>query len=97
MFALRVSDYGHSQMLNICDAALLGQSLSEGKLIVHIRSQYYGEKIVDSSGAESFLRSSTIINMAGKEIVSLSTNLGIGSNKGVRLISGVPFLIVFRM
>ena len=35
--------------------------------------------------------------MAGEATVSLSTKLGIGSRNGVRSISGVPFLIVFRM
>ena len=36
-------------------------------------------------------------NYYGKEIISLSMNLGIGSEKGIKKISGVPFLIVCKM
>jgi len=35
--------------------------------------------------------------MVGKEIVSLSVNMGIGSEGGIKEIDGIPFLIVFKM
>jgi hypothetical protein len=35
--------------------------------------------------------------MVGKETVSLSMSLGIGSENGVKEINGIPFLIVFKM
>ena len=35
--------------------------------------------------------------MVGKETISLSISLGIGSHQGVKEIDGVPFLIVFKM
>lgn len=97
MFSVRVTNYNNNLMLNICDADLLGRELVEGKLSLRIKPSYYGERLVDRTEAESLLKSSPIINMAGEETVSLSTNLGIGSRNGVRSISGVPFLIVFRM
>jgi len=43
------------------------------------------------------LRRSDNINMAGKEIISLSVDIGIGTQDGVKEIDGVPFLIVFKM
>lgn len=97
MFSVRVTNYNNNPMLNICDADLLGRELVEGKLSLRIKPSYYGERIVNRTEAESLLKSSPIINMAGEETVSLSTKLGIGSRNGVRSISGVPFLIVFRM
>jgi len=33
--------------------------------------------------------------MVGKDIISLSVELGIGSEKGVKKVDGVPFLIIF--
>ena len=36
-------------------------------------------------------------NQVGKEIIDLSVNMGIGSQEGVKVIDGVPFLIVFKM
>jgi hypothetical protein len=35
--------------------------------------------------------------MVGKETVSLSVKLGVGSETGIKIISGIPFLIVFNM
>jgi len=35
--------------------------------------------------------------MVGKETISLSMNLGIGSKEGIKKISGVPFLIVYKI
>jgi len=35
--------------------------------------------------------------MVGKETVSLSVSLGIGSQQGIKKIDGIPFLIVFKI
>jgi hypothetical protein len=35
--------------------------------------------------------------MVGKEIISLSVNIGIGSQEGIKEIDGIPFLLVFKM
>jgi len=43
------------------------------------------------------LKRSDNINMAGKEIISLSVDMGIGTQDGVKEIDGVPFLVVFKM
>lgn len=97
MFSTKVVKYNQSIMLNICDQDLLGQKLEDGKLKMHIRPQYYGERLVDETEAKSLLGSAAIINMAGEQTVNLSISVGVGSRSGVRRISGVPFLIVFRM
>ena len=55
------------------------------------------EKIVEKEEAKDLLRSSNSINMVGKEIISLSVNMGIGSEDGIKKIDGIPFLIVFKM
>ncbi len=84
-------------MLNICDVDLLGRELAEDKLVIHIRPNYYGDRLVDSQEAAALLRAASIINMAGENIVSLSSSLGVGTRSGARVISGVPFLVVFQM
>ena len=96
-FAVRQTDYQKNQMLNICDAELLGKTIVEGELNMHISESYYGERFVDKEEAEILLKNSAIINMVGDETISLSLGLGVGSENGVKKISGVPFLIVFKM
>lgn len=84
-------------MLNICDADLLGKRIAGKDLKLNISESYYGEKIVEKEEAENLLKKSSIINMVGKETISLSTSLGIGSEQGIKEIDGIPFLIVFKM
>ena len=64
---------------------------------MNISKSYYGEKLIEKEEATSLLKNSSIINMVGKETISLSIKLGIGSENGVKTISGVPFLIVYKM
>jgi hypothetical protein len=95
-FSVRISNHQKNSMLNICDAELLGKKIVQDELNVHISESYYGEKLVEQEEAKSLLKNSSIINMVGKETVSLSMELGIGSKNGIKTISGVPFLIVFK-
>ena len=96
-FSVKVSNYQKNSTLNICDAELLGKNIVQDELKMHISESYYGEKLVEREEAKSLLKNYLIINMVGKEIVSLSVELGIGSETGIKTISGVPFLIVFKI
>jgi len=97
MFSVRVSNYRDNRMLNICDASLLGKELSKGDLTIKINRNYYGERVIEKNEAVDLLKSYSIINMVGKETVSMSIDLGIGSKQGVKEINEVPFLLVFKM
>ncbi len=97
LFSVRVSNYQKNTMLNICDAELLGKKIIKDGLNMHISESYYGEKLVEKEEAKSLLKNSSIINMVGKETVSLSIELGIGSENGIKTISDIPFLIVFKI
>ena len=97
MFSARLINHKDTSMLNICDADLLGRILNRGNLTLKISEKYYGEKVVEKEEAESLLKKSDSINMVGKKIISLSTDIGVGSQEGVKEIDGIPFLIVFKM
>jgi len=96
-FSVKVTDYQKNVMLNICDADLLGKNIVQDKLNMNISKSYYGEKLVEKEEATTLLKKSSIINMVGKETVSLSVKLGIGSETGIKTISNIPFLIVFKI
>jgi hypothetical protein len=96
-FSVKVSDYQKNMVLNICDVDLLGKKIIQDELNIHISESYYGEKLVDKEEAKNLLKQSSIINMVGKKTISLSIQLGIGSENGVKTISDVPFLIVFKI
>ena len=97
MFSARLIRHKDSNMLNICDKELLGKTLNRDNFRLKISEEYYAEKIVEKEEARDLLQKSHNINMVGKEIIDLSVNMGIGSQEGVKVIDGVPFLIVFKM
>jgi len=96
-FSVRVANYQGNQMLNICDSHLLGKNISKNDLTIKISRNYYGEKIIEKEEAITLLKSCSIINMVGKETISLSLSLGIGVQQSIKTIDSVPFLIVFKM
>ena len=97
MFSARLINHNDTYMLNICDADLLGTTLNRGNFTLKISEKCYAQKVVEKEEAKDLLRRSNNINMVGKEIISLSVDMGIGSQEGVKEIDGVPFLIVFKM
>ena len=97
MFSARLIKHQDSSMLNICDSDLLGKTLNRDNFSLKISEEYYAEKIVEKEEARDLLKKSDNINMVGKDIIDLSVNLGIGSEEGVKVIDGIPFLIVFKM
>src|SRR5207245_5036999 len=95
-FAVRIVNYQHSRMLNICESNLVGKILKESELTLNINRSYFAERVVEENEAEDLLRKSSVINMVGKETIALSLKIGIGSSKGVKKIDGIPFLLVFK-
>lgn len=96
-FSAKITDYQKNLMLNICDLDILGKNIVQDDLTMHISENYYGEKIIEHDEAKTLLEKASIINMVGKNIISLSIDLGVGTEKGVKVIGEVPFLIVFKM
>jgi hypothetical protein len=84
-------------MLNICDKALIGKVLKKDNLQINISANYYGQRLVERDEAETLMKTSSIINMVGKDTIEMSIELKIGSLQGVKIIEDVPFLIVFKM
>ena len=97
MFSARLIRHQDTNMLNICDSDLLGKTLNRDNFSLKISEEYYAEKTIEKEEAVELLKQSNNINMIGKDIIDLSVNMGIGSEKGVKVIDGIPFLIVFKM
>tara|TARA_B100001142_G_scaffold207283_1_gene205442 strand:+ start:478 stop:774 length:297 start_codon:yes stop_codon:yes gene_type:complete len=97
LFSTKVISASGNLMLNICDPELIDKTLLDGNTKIKINPNYYGERDVDEHEAKNLLTKCNSINMVGEKTVSLATSLGIGSEKSIRRIEGVPFLIVFKM
>jgi len=97
LFSVRVTNHQNNSMLNICDSSLLGKKIVDDKITMNISKSYYCERLVEKEEAKNLLKQCSSINMVGKETVSLSVSLGIGSHQAIKEIDGVPFLLIFKM
>ncbi len=97
LFSVRVTNHQNNLMLNICDSSLLGKKIVDDKVTMNISKSYYCERFVEKEEAKNLLKQCSSINMVGKETVSLSVSLGIGSHQAIKEIDGVPFLLIFKM
>ena len=97
LFSTKVISASGNLMLNICDPELIDKTFHDGNTKIKINSNYYAERDVDEHEAKNLLKKCSSINMVGEKTISLATSLGIGSERSIRRIDGVPFLIVFKM
>ncbi|RMW37536.1 MAG: DUF424 family protein [Candidatus Nitrosopelagicus sp.] len=97
LYSTKVISASGNLMLNICDPELVNKIVHDGNTKIKINPNYYAERDVDEHEAKNLLEKCTSINMVGEKTISLATSLGIGSEKSIRRIEGIPFLIVFKM
>ncbi len=97
LFSTKVISASGNLMLNICDPDLINKILHDKNTKIKINPNYYAERDVDEHEAKNLLEKCNSINMVGEKTISLATSLGIGSEKSVRVIEGIPFLLVFKM
>ncbi len=97
LFSTKIVSASGNLMLNICDPELVDRTLHDGNAKIKINPNYYAERDVDEHEAKTLLEKCNSINMVGQNTISLATSLGIGSERSIRRIDGVPFLLVFKM
>ena len=95
-FAVRKAEYQGNTLVNICDEELVGKTVVEGKLKVNLSKDFYSGDNVDKGEALRLIRVCSIVNLAGKRVVSLALENQIGAEEAVREIEGVPFLMIYK-
>ena len=95
-FSVRTTDYRGNVLVNICDEELIGRTVSEGKLKMHISKEFYFGEVVNRGEALRLIRTCSIVNLAGVRSVSLAVENDMGTRAAVREIEGVPFLMIYK-
>lgn len=96
MFTVRKINYQGSIMVNICDQELVGTKVNEGQLEVEITPDYFGQQLVSEDEATELLGTCSVANLVGKRIVDKALRMKLASGLGVRTISDIPFLMIFK-
>ena len=87
---INLKKIGQNVLLAICDCELLGKTLREGKIVFHIKDEFYKGKKVTIEEAIGMINSSTIVNMVGKVCVEKAVAEGYVHPEAVLKIEGVP-------
>ncbi len=95
-YAIRTMNYRNSIMVNICDLYLIDKQIRHDNVTINIEKSYWLDKIVDESEIESYLKKSTISNLAGKETVNKAIEMNLAKKSSVKYFSDVPFLMIYR-
>jgi hypothetical protein len=83
-------------MISICDPDCLGKTYREGKFILRVTPEFYGDKLVSIEKAINELKKATIANLVGETIVNECIKSGLIHEKGVIRIDGVPHAQIIR-
>jgi len=95
-FSVRTTEYKGNVLVNICDEELIGRTVTEGRLRIHISKEFYFGETVGAGEALKLIRTCAIVNLTGKRSVSLAVENGMGAREAIREIEGVPFLMIYK-
>jgi hypothetical protein len=95
-YSVRTSEYQGTTLVNICDEELVGRTVAEGKLKVHLSSEFYSGEVVDMGEALRLIRTCSIVNLAGSRSVNLAVENKMGAPEAIREIEEVPFLMIYK-
>ena len=95
-FCVRSIHWKDTSLVNVCDRDLVGKTVTEGKLSIHISREYFGGEIVGPSEALRLIKTSAIVNLAGQNVVQIAVENKLAAKEAVRIIDRVPFLMIYK-
>lgn len=95
-YAIRAIRYQNSLMVNVCDLYLIDKRIQHGDITIDIKKNYWMDKVAEDSEIESYLKKSSISNLAGKDTVDKAIELNLAKRSSVKYFSDVPFLMIYR-
>jgi len=88
---------GRNVLLAICDCDLLGRTLREGKIVFHVKDEFYNGGKVSVEEAVGMIENSTIVNLLGKNCVETAIAKGFVHPEAVLHIEGVPHAQIIKL
>jgi uncharacterized protein len=88
---------GRNVLLAICDCDLLGRTLKQGKIVFHVKDEFYNGGKVSIEEAVDMIENSTIVNLVGKNCVKKAISKGYVHPEAVLQINGVPHAQIVKL
>ena len=94
---VNLKQVGRNVLLAICDCEILGMTLRQGKIVFHVKGDFYNGGKVALDEAVSLIQNSTIVNMVGKNCVGKAIEKGYVHPDAVLDIEGVPHAQIVKL
>lgn len=91
---MKVHTRGVEVLVAACDVDLLGKTLRQGELRLHVSSFYDGEEVTEEQFLDQ-LKLATIGNLVGRRTVDAARRAGLVGDDGILWIDGVPHAQIF--
>lgn len=89
-FAYKIFRQESDTLLAISDFSVIGKTFEEGDRQIFVSEDFYYGKVCNGNEAKKLIRSATIVNAVGKNIVSLLVKEHIVDKNSILIIKGVP-------
>jgi hypothetical protein len=94
---VNLKQVGKNVLLAVCDHELLGKTLREGKIVFHIRDEFYNGREATVEEAMGMINNSTIVNLVGKACVEKAIAKGYVHPEAVIRIEGIPHAQIVKL
>ncbi|MEW5759585.1 MAG: DUF424 family protein [Candidatus Thermoplasmatota archaeon] len=87
---MKIHRAGVDIMVAACDASILGKVFEEGELRIEVSENFYDGMRVDKNEFIETVKSSTIANLVGKNVIKYALEAGIINKGDIIEIKGIP-------
>jgi uncharacterized protein len=94
---VNLKQMGKNVLLAVCDCELLGRTLREGKIVFHVKEEFYNGRKATIDEAMGMINNSTIVNMIGKCCVEEAIAQGYVHPDAVLNIEGIPHAQIVKL
>jgi hypothetical protein len=94
---VNLKQIGRNVLLAVCDCELLGRTLREGKIVFHVKEEFYNGRKATVEEAMGMIDNSTIVNMIGKCCVEQAIAKGYVHPDAVLNIEGIPHAQIVKL
>lgn len=94
---VNLKQVGRNVLLAICDCELLGRTLREGKIVFHVKAEFYNGRKASVEEAIGMIDNSTIVNLVGKCCVGKAIAEGYVHPEAVLKIDGIPHAQIVKL
>lgn len=81
----------------VCDLELINKKFEEGKLQIHLRENFYKDKVVDIEEATKIIKQQMLndatFNIVGENSISAAMSAGLIEPSSISSIQGIPFAL----